>query len=191
MLSPSEAILLSPGLFLCTERGTLRCRRLSLRWTGTRSCWNRPAIHLPAAGRPPWHQLGGRARGWHADSSLSRQSVEQASLLDFPWQLCSLRVCATSPRPAEPGELTWAGARRCSQRTKRLLAWAVQPQQRSPSLPLSPARSRAYGWNANGWRVQVQKAVPASCCCKDIVASQIKFPLYSLRSPFFSFFSPA
>lgn len=42
----------APGLFLCrrrTEQSSLHSRRLSLCWTRTRSCWNRPAIHLPAA----------------------------------------------------------------------------------------------------------------------------------------------
>lgn len=127
----------APGSLPCRrheERCTLRSRRLSPCWTRPLSCWNRPTIHQlrPAA------RLGigwGLREGVAANAALSRQRVEQAFFLDFPWQSCSWRVCVTSQSPAEPHELAWAGMQVCSQCTKRFLAWAVWLQTWSPARP--------------------------------------------------------
>lgn len=153
MLSPSEAILL-PQDYSSADGARSRavCTPGDSHFAGPgRAAAGTDLLFICQQRTAALASAGGRERGWHTNSSLSRQSMEQVSLLDFPWQLCSLRVCATSSGPAEPHELTWARTQWCSQCTKRFLAWAVQPQQRSWSLPLLPAHSREHGWKTNGW----------------------------------------
>lgn len=149
----------APGSLPCRrheERGTLHSRRLSPCWTRPLSCWNRPTIHQPR----PAARLGiswGLREGAAANAALSRQRVEQAFLLDFPWQSCSWRVRATSRSPAEPHELTWAGTQGCSQCTKRFLAWAVWLQPRSPARPAHQHAAESADEKPTGKEIRYRK----------------------------------
>lgn len=136
--------------------------------------------------------LGGRGRGRHANSSLSGQSVEQATLSqtfrdsrvhDVPVLPLQVQLSPMSSLGQGCGDAasvprgSWHGL--CSH---------------SSDLHHSLSRQRTtepMGEEPTVGEIRSRKLRTLCCCCEDIVTAQIKFPLDSVYSHFFLFFSPA